>query len=177
MSEDPTTPEFQIEQGNAEIARLNRRLLLLATAAAAVLVLMVGWTMWQVTQIVDDGRGAAQESAEQTRVSRELLERMRRDDENRQRIIDEAVEEIAAEQYRALVAHDHSIRAFLEEALALLDQEVNSPSNKEQSRVAPLPPWPAEPFVGPRAAPAQPAPAASPCDIAGRSGKCKKGRS
>lgn len=124
----------------------------------------------------------AEENKREAQVVAELLARQQESDRNRQRIINEAVAAIAAEQRRALVAHDHSVKDYLEKALGLLDREVNSPSNKERpAMVLPLPPGP---FVGPRAVPTvqpQPQPTAAPapkppppCEKRGNSGKCRK---
>lgn len=153
----------------------------------ALAVGMLGLLLARQSEASQQNRAVLIELQEQNDIIRGLLERQNEDAATRQALIDEAVAAIAAEQYRALVAHDRRTEEALNRALGLLDREVNSPANKEQPRVvipAPQPPPTRAPFVGPRpprpartAAPApQPAPAPrpSPCEQRGKSGKCRK---
>lgn len=130
----------------------------------------------------------ALENRDQGRQIAQLLERQERNDAEeaaedaaRQGLIDDAVGRIAAEQYRALVAHDRRVEALLRRNTVLLDSEVNAPRNQER-QVAPIPPpipppitaAPApRPKVGPPTG-AAPAPAPAPCETRGKSGKCRK---
>lgn len=177
----------QFAAGNATIDKYNRRLLWLAGITAALLIGLLVWTMVQVAGIAEDARSSAREAERQSVAIRELVERQAVNDADRQRIIDEAVGRIAAEQYRALVAHDNRIEALLQRTLGLVNQEVNGPRNQEMRAVAPLlppalapnspPVRTATPKAGPPTgvAPAPaPAPAPPPCEKAGRSDRCKK---
>jgi Tfp pilus assembly major pilin PilA len=89
-------------------------------------------------------------------------------DLDREADFDRAVEQIAAEQYRAMVAHDGRMRLTLKDAMALLNAEVNAPANREQ-RPHSISPFPARQptTVAPRPAPAPT------CQARGNSGKCK----
>lgn len=160
---------------------------LLVALAFAALAVSLGVLLHRQGQAAAQNAHVLMELREQNDTIKGLLERQNENEASRQRLIDEAVAAIAAEQYRALVAHDQSVKDYLEKALGLLDREVNSPANKEQPRLIIPPPMrtssPA-PQVGPRVprpAPAvapqpQPAPAPkpSPCEQRGKSGKCKR---
>lgn len=175
---DNPTPGEQMARGNDLIAQYNRRLLWLAAGTASVLIALLLVTLVQVASIADGARASAQEAERQTGAIRELVESQTRNDATRQRLIDQAVSDIAAEQRRALVAHDHSVREYMRRALSLLDREVNGAANQERPR-APLPQLilppqqTRQPLVGPTAQPA-PRPAPSPCRQAGNSGRCKR---
>lgn len=172
-----TAPEV-IRDGNAEIARYNRRLLWLAAVCAAAVLAMQAAALVKVVQVATDAQASAVQAAEQTAVVREVLDRQDAEDSQRERIVAEAVAQIAAQQDEALAFHDASVKQYLEDALRLLDVEVNLPANKER-RAPILPPSlarptprTAAPAPAPRPAP-QPAPA-PPCETAGKSDRCKR---
>lgn len=173
------SPAEQVARGNEIIAKYNRRLLWLAGVTAAVLIGLLLFTLVQVANV-------AEEAKNQTIAVRQILESEKRGEANRQRLINEAVAKIAAEQYRALVAHDRRTEQILRRNSRLLDQEVNAPSNQEDQAVAVIPvprSQPAPPTASaPRTAPVGPStgvgpapqPAPAPCVQRGKSGKCKK---
>jgi hypothetical protein len=127
-------------------------------------------------------RAVLMELREQNDAIRDLLDRQARNDASRQQLIDAAVAQIAAEQYRALVAHDRRTEELLRRNLRLLDREVNGPANQERQAVTVIP----RPAPAPQAAQAPfgpstgiaPAPAPRPqpasCRPRGKSGKCKR---
>lgn len=195
------TPEARLASSEQEIKKYNRRLLWLAGSTAAVLVVLVLVTLIQVARIADEAKESATEANQQTLVVRQLLERQVANDADRQRLIDEAVSAIAAEQYRALVAHDRRTEELLRRNGRLLEREVNSPANMENQpvtvipapmlRVAPRPAPAPQVAPAPKSAPAprvgpptgatptpapspKPQPQPSPCKPRGKSGKCKR---
>lgn len=179
-------PQERLDRNAAEIARYNRRLLWIAGVTAVIVVALVIVTLVKVVSIADNARASADSAVAQSRetkaqaeVIKALLARQEAQDRTRQKIVNDAVGRIAAEQRRALVAHDNSVKDFLRQALGLLEEEVNEPRNQEGQR-------PRRTFIGPTAsgtptaprtaAPApRPAPAPSPaCEQAGKSGRCKR---
>lgn len=128
----------------------------------------------------------AEENKAEAAVVADLLARQTEADRTRQQVINQAVAQIAAEQRRALVAHDESVKDYLRRALGLLDEEVNSPMNRERvippalrlpaPAPAPKPGAVAPPKAAPKAAPApRPAPAPTPpCEKRGNSRKCRR---
>jgi hypothetical protein len=182
----PTPDVHQLAVGKARIDTYNRRLLLLAAATAVVLIVLMFFTLVKVISLAEEAKENSREAAAQTIAIKTLVQRQASNDATRQQLIDEAVAQIAAEQYRALVAHDRRTEELLRRNLRLLNQEVNSPANRERVLVPiPLPPAagtpaapapaPVGPATGAQPEPApQPAPAPAPCQQRGKSGKCRK---
>lgn len=176
------TPADQIERGNEIIAKYNRRLLWLAGVTAAVLIGLLMFALVKIGQIADDAKMSADNAATQTKAIAGLLKQEAEEDAGRQHLIDTAVAQIAAEQYRALVAHDRRTEELLRRNLRLLDREVNAPANQERQPVPMIPipaPAPRPVLVGPPTGVApvpapKPAPEPVPCKGRGKSGKCKR---
>lgn len=146
----------------------------------ALAVGMLALLLARQAETSQQNRAVLMELQEQNDTIQALLERQTRNDSTRQQLIDDAVARIAAEQYRALVAHDRRAEELLRRNPRLL--EVNAPANQEQRPVVVIPrPAPARatpPPVGPSTgiAPApHPKPAPAPtCRPRGKSGKCKR---
>ena len=163
----------RIDEPPSDIARARARYEMSRTVLVALLVVIMLTSLalvsWQGMTIRDSQRQIeqlVQENHDQT-------QRQNASEQARREELDAAVAVLTAEQRRALVAHDHSVREYLGEALRLLDREVNAPANQE--RIAPLvlpPTQPRQPLVGPTVKPAPKS--APPCEKAGRSGRCKK---
>lgn len=181
---DPT-PAEQMARSNEIIANYNRRLLWLAGVTAALLIALLVFALVKIADVADDAKNAAEASEQNTASVKVLVEQQAANDRDRQRLIDQAVSAIAKEQYRALVAHDNSVKEYLERSLRLLNQEVNSPANKERpvaqmresgmGAYIPVPePLPAPAAVAPAPQPTSAPPAAPPCQPRGKSGKCKR---
>lgn len=152
--------------------------LLVATALAALVISITmlfqrqGEQAQQTAQVLTEVR-------EQNETIKDLLERQAQADATRQQLIDEAVARIAAEQYRALVAHDRRMEDLIRRNGRLLDREVNGPATQESRSVVVIPrPAPAPQRTVPRVGPSTgvaPAPAPKPvCRQRGKSGKCRK---
>lgn len=142
----PSTPEQRIAQGNDRIALFNRRLLQLASLVAVILLVLMGLTLLRLAGLSEDTRRsvqAAEVSAEAAKAQAEqvaqVLARQRESDASRSKLINAAIVEIDRQQTEALADHDARALAAIQQALGLLDQEVNAPVNKEQL----LPPAPA----------------------------------
>lgn len=148
---------------------------LLVAMTVAGLIFSLGLLLHRQSQAAAQDQIVLEELQEQNATIKDLLERQARNDADRQRLIDQAVADIAAEQYRALVAHDRQTEQALNRALDLLgvlDQDVTAPP--QPAAVIPAPAPAPAPFVGPRPHPtAAPAPPPA-CEKAGRSGRCKK---
>lgn len=147
---------------------------LLYLLVAAVVAVSFGVLLDRMGQTAKQNRQVLTELRAQNTAIQSLLERQAEQDRGRERIVKDAVAAIAAEQRRALVAHDESVKRYLREALGLLDAEVNNPRNRERAVPSALV-LPA-PLPAPKAAPApRPAPApVPPCQTRGKSGKCRR---
>lgn len=192
---NPTPAAAQLAVGNASIDKYNRRLLMLAAATGLILIALMFLTLLKVIGLAEEAKENSREAAEQTRTIKTLVQRQTATDAERQQLIDEAVSRIAAEQYRALVAHDRRVEELIRRNLRLTEQEVNNPRNQESavrpgpapipapapvprppSRTEPAPVGPptgVQPQPAPAPAPA-PQPAPQPCEPRGKSGKCKR---
>lgn len=161
---------------------------LLVAAAIAALAVSLGVLLHRQAEAATQTAQVLTEVRQQNDAIKELLERQNENEANRQQLIDEAVTAIAAEQYRALVAHDRRTEELLRRNSQLLEREVNSPANMENQPITVIPapqrmavPVPRVGPVVPRTAPAPkpapqtaPAPHPSPCQPRGKSGKCKR---
>lgn len=154
---------------------------LLIALAVAGLAGSLGVLLHRQGQAEQQNREVLAELREQNETIQSLLERQAANDADRQRLIDDAVSAIAAEQRRALVAHDHSVKEYLERLLRRTDGLRTRPSvlviPPLPARAAPAPQvGPAIPRPAPQLAPApRPAPAPPPpCQPRGKSGKCKR---
>lgn len=176
--------------------RVSLAVLVYLLIAAALGALIVSMTLLFQRQS-DQAKQTAQVLAEvrqQNETIKDLLQRQNQNDAQRQQLIDDAVAQIAAEQYRALVAHDRRTEDLLRRNGRLLEREVNNPANMENQPVTVIPMpqrmavpaprvGPAVPQTSPapkptpQTAPApQPAPSPKPsaCQPRGKSGKCKR---
>lgn len=163
-----STPDVARARARYETARtLLVGLLVVIVLASLALVIVIG------LEIREQGRAAEKQSAQ----IEALLDRQATNDASRQQLIDDAVARIAAEQYRALVAHDNRVTELLRRNTRLIDQEVNGPRNQEQRALPPIP----RPAAAPPSA-AAPAPRVgpptgvqpAPCQVRGKSGKCRR---
>lgn len=124
------------------------------------------------SQAAQQNRAVLLELGEQNAQITSLLERQASNDKSRQQLIDDAVSAIAAEQYRALVAHDRRTEELLRRNTAAVGRvaAVRQPPLPAIPRPTPNGPAAAAVAVGP-ATGLQPA---APCRTNGRSGKCRK---
>lgn len=79
----------------------------------AIAVGMLALLLQRQAGMAQQNRAVLMELREQNDALRVLLERQSSNDATRQQLIDEAVAAIAAEQYRALVAHDRRTEELL----------------------------------------------------------------
>lgn len=179
-------PDRRSTDVGPEVARARARYEAAKTLLTALLVAVVlaslGLLILQSLTIRANQKqiqALAADAKRESEITAQLLARQTEQDRNRQKLINDAVAQIAAEQRRALVAHDESVKDYLRRALGLLDEEVNSPRNRE--RVAP-PALRLPTVTAPKAAPKpkvapapRPAPAPTPpCEKRGKSGKCRR---
>lgn len=172
-----------------EVARARKQYEGVKTILAVLTVLALLGMMAVVTWSTLEARDTARDVRALLRVEQEQ-------NANRQAVIDRAVAQIAAEQYRALVAHDQRTEALLKRINRGVQSELNDPTNREDiapdmplpaapqapPQVAPTPapaprpaPAPVGPPTGVQPAPAPaPAPSPTPCEMRGKSGKCRK---
>lgn len=159
-----------------------------------VLLLLIGQDVREGQQITLENQRTIKQLAEQNAadslIVASLLERQQQNDKNRQKLIADAVAQIAQEQRDALAEHDRSVKDFLGQTLSLVDQEVNAPASQEDAPVVVpvpqpvvvMPPPAAPPPASPRPQqqprafaerlPIPPPP--PPCDPLGKSGRCRK---
>lgn len=164
-----------------EVARARARYEDVKTLFAGLTLLVVFVMMAVVVWSTLETRRLAEESRDTAAKVEALLATEQADDAARQARINAAVKAIAAEQYRALVAHDARTEALLKTINRGVDWELNAPANQENAQAVPAPlptTAPAPPPVGPPTG-VQPAPAPVPapaptCEPRGKSGKCRK---
>ena len=144
--------------------RAQASLTLLAGTLVLVILIALGLIVWQGIAI-RDGQATIRTLVDAQAVSAKdvqaILDAQVIADSTRQNEIDTAVARIAADQKKALAAHDAAVKDYLQRALGLLDVEVNATANKER-------------LPGSGVATPRPVPVVPTCVARGGSGTCKK---